>query len=202
MLFDHDPEIGAILLLNLERNKIEGFLYRKDEIKETQEATRDDAKTGKPVNVKEEVTVQTDWYVMDCQGNWFNIKESTNPFIFYLPYFIESGMADDKAKLTYPILKDWILNLYMGEPTVSCGYTTYIAHEEPKDIPEDDTAARTAYYAKYKINTELLNRSAEWIQLSLDPTPDTAELTDPKFDGHKKLLKKLDEFEYDIGDKK
>lgn len=207
MLFDHDPEIGAILLLNLDRDngkdkpkgKIEGFLYRKDEIKETQEAERD----GKLV--KEEITVQTDWYVMDCQGNWYNIKESTNPFIFYMPYFVDSDMAKDKAQLAYPILKDWILNLYHGEVA---GTVAYIPHEEPKDIAEDDEEGRKAYYAKFKINMDLLFKSAEWIEQAMTPETDEekklAQSDDPKkqFDGQKKLLRKLDEFEYDIGDKK
>jgi hypothetical protein len=254
MLFDHDAEIGAFLLLNLDRSKIEGYLYRLDEIKETQEVMRDDPKNpDKQIKVKEDVVVQTDWYVMDCQGNWFNIKESTNPFLYYLPYFVSYGYAEDKSKLEYPILKDWILNLFHGEPsevtgvsvvnhiphenltdeqveqmgeeaikalsstereTVIAQYIQYAKDEKGEELNATERAVAEeraldsvrnrpclAHYEKFRINMELLDKSANWIQQAM--TPETEEeLKNDKFDGKKKLLRKLDEFEYDIGDKK
>lgn len=227
MLFDHDAEIGAFLFLNMKRDpkpngtekipmgedekgtplfkeiqvfsyspKIEGFLYRKDEIKETQDFDREDPKNPlKRLKGKEDVIVQTDWYIMDCQGNWFNIKESTNPFIFHLPYFIDKGMAEDKAKIAWAILKDWIMNLAGGEVDI---YTPTIPYIEPEGLTDDAIAE---LYLKHKIDYDLMFKSAEWIQSALDPVTDE-EKKDEKFDPVKKLLRELDKFEYDIGDKK
>lgn len=212
MLFDHDAEIGAFLLLNLNRAKVEGYLYRKDEQKQTQEFERE-GKDGKLVKGKEEVVTQVDWYVMDCQGNWFNIKESTNPFLFYLPYFIDFGYAEDKAKIDYLITKDWILNLYHGEPSDTTGthVQTYIQHENLTDEQAEKMkeAEKTAYYDKFRIDIDLLNKSAEWIGTNFAvPEPKEGEkpkelTSEQQYDLMKKnLLRKLDEFEYDIGDKK
>lgn len=199
MLFDHDAEIGAFLFLNVKAAKIEGYLYRIDEIKETEEKEKENDK-GVVTKIKEEVTIRRDYYVMDVQGNWFKISESTNPFLYYLPRFIESGYAEDKTKLPWPYLAGWIEGNFISPADNSVMIDTYIPHEIKDIDPEKDHDAYVAKLDTYRIRYDTMQESVDWIMKSLQPNEQ--EVNDQKFDPTKKLLRELDKFEYDIGDKK
>lgn len=195
MLFDHDAEIGAFLFLNMRANKIEGYLYRIDEIKQTEEKERTNEKTGAIEKFKEDVVIRKDYYVMDVEGNWIRTTDSTNPFLYHLQAFIEQGYAEDKAKLPWEITAGWIEDRFIQNTYVAhyVEYTpTFDQEKQPEKFLEE--------LNKHKIDYELMQLSCNWVMESLKPNE--AEMNDSKFDPVKKLLRELDKFEYNIGDKR
>lgn len=202
MLFDEDPEIGAFLFLNLQSKKIEGFLYRKDEKKHKERVEKDGVLT------EIEVIDHTDIYVMSVTGEWFNVKTSTNPFFYHLDQFLGKPWMTDKSKIPWPMLADYIqddgseFNLTRSPLVLPYeGRITDIDAMLPDAELDALVAKQAADDAKHAIDYSMLDASAQWILKMLQPQTD-AEHEDKKFDGMKKLLKELDKFEYDIGEKK
>jgi hypothetical protein len=99
MIFDHDPEVGAFLLLNLLRTDkdgkpkpvIEGYLYRKEE------------KTDSEGNV-----IEKKFSMMDVDGEWKQVWEYTNPFLHHAQHFLDTKFSDDKSKIEWPFYADYL----------------------------------------------------------------------------------------------
>lgn len=194
MIFDQDPEVGAFLLLNWENNKVEGYLYRKEEIKEPQtrpvmawsNATPDNPDAGGVLidtgkTVTEEVIVRVDIYIMDIKGNWFHHRQSPNPYLFMCDRLLDSPkLCGDKNGMDWGITADFTEEV-LWEPNQGIEFAW---------IPE----GKEGDAEKYRIRWDDMVKSVAWIR-------NTLNTADPTKNQTQHLLRELDKFEYNIGNR-
>jgi hypothetical protein len=192
MIFDEDPEVGAFLLVDWSVNKIQGYLYRVEEIKETIDqpvmewsippGPGETEGSGDLVQVgtrKEEIVKRHDYYIMDIKGNWALSFEHTNPFLYMAGQILGNPkMCGDKNQMDWSILADWL-----GDLESNWNHNEYRQMPEGKDPTDAD-----------RIRWDEVRKSIDWIQTTLN-NPPAGKV------GTQHLLRELDKFEYNIGNK-